>query len=154
MRRLVEKFKIDLYRLITGGIIPQLLFLFLLFISVFITLTYLLNMESSQLFHNMTSFDYPPQENQYKLQIVSNEGGNQYMARRSNENWPGIGGRVVALRTEHGMTQEALAQSLNDYGKPDMKYMMAMTGMTEDRRSKPVRPRLKERPRAAFGRPT
>ena len=27
-------------------------------------------MESSQLFHNMTSFDYPPQENQYKLQIL------------------------------------------------------------------------------------
>lgn len=34
------------------------------------------------------------------------------MARRSNENWPGIGGRVVALRTEHGMTQEALAQKM------------------------------------------
>lgn len=28
--------------------------------------------------------------------------------------------------------QEALAQSLNDYGKPDMKYMAAMTGKTED----------------------
>lgn len=28
--------------------------------------------------------------------------------------------------------QEALAQSLNDYGKPDMPYMMALTGMTED----------------------
>lgn len=28
--------------------------------------------------------------------------------------------------------QEALAQSLNDYGKPDMRYMAAMTGKTED----------------------
>ena len=28
--------------------------------------------------------------------------------------------------------QDALAQSLNDYGKPDMQYMAAMTGMTED----------------------
>ena len=28
--------------------------------------------------------------------------------------------------------QEALAQSLNDYGKPDMKYMAAMTGKTEE----------------------
>lgn len=28
--------------------------------------------------------------------------------------------------------QEALAQSLNDYGKPDMQYMSALTGMTED----------------------
>lgn len=27
--------------------------------------------------------------------------------------------------------QEALAQSLNDYGKPDMRYMAAMTGKTE-----------------------
>ena len=28
-------------------------------------------------------------------------------------------------------SQEALAQSLNDYGKPDMRYMAAMTGKTE-----------------------
>ena len=33
---------------------------------------------------------------------------------------------------EAGTPQEALAQSLNDYGKPDMQYMAAMTGMTED----------------------
>ena len=44
--------------------------------------------------------------------------------------------KPVAFSTEElheaGTPQEALAQSLNDYGKPDMKYMMAMTGMTEE----------------------
>ena len=33
---------------------------------------------------------------------------------------------------EAGTPQEALAQSLNDYGKPDMEYMCAMTGLSED----------------------
>ncbi|MBO6058764.1 MAG: DNA methylase, partial [Bacteroidaceae bacterium] len=33
---------------------------------------------------------------------------------------------------EADTAQEALAQSLNDYGKPDMQYMMAMTGKTEE----------------------
>ena len=44
--------------------------------------------------------------------------------------------RPIAFSTddlhEAGTPQEALAQSLNDYGKPDMQYMAAMTGMTED----------------------
>jgi len=44
--------------------------------------------------------------------------------------------RPIAFSTEelHGADtpQEALAQSLNDYGRPDMKYMTAMTGMDED----------------------
>ena len=44
--------------------------------------------------------------------------------------------RPIAFSTEelHGADtpQEALAQSLNDYGRPDMKYMSAMTGMDED----------------------
>ena len=31
------------------------------------------------------------------------------MARQSLTNWPGVGGRVVALRTKSGLTQEALA---------------------------------------------
>ena len=44
--------------------------------------------------------------------------------------------RPIAFSTEElhgaGTPQEALAQSLNDYGRPDMKYMSAMTGMDED----------------------
>ena len=44
--------------------------------------------------------------------------------------------RPIAFSTEelHGADtpQEALAQSLNDYGRPDMKYMSAMTGMDDD----------------------
>ncbi len=31
-----------------------------------------------------------------------------------------------------GTPQEALAASLNDYGKPDIRYMVALTGMSED----------------------
>jgi len=34
------------------------------------------------------------------------------MARQSFNNWPGVGGRVVALRTKAGLTQEALAEKL------------------------------------------
>ena len=34
------------------------------------------------------------------------------MARQSLTNWPGVGGRVVALRTKSGLTQEALAEKL------------------------------------------
>ncbi len=34
------------------------------------------------------------------------------MARQSSTNWPGVGGRVVALRTKSGLTQEALAEKL------------------------------------------
>ena len=33
---------------------------------------------------------------------------------------------------EAGTPQEALAASLNDYGKPDMRYMTALTGMSEE----------------------
>lgn len=44
--------------------------------------------------------------------------------------------RPVAFSTEeiHGAStaQEALAQSLNDYGYPDVKYMTSLTGLTED----------------------
>ncbi len=44
--------------------------------------------------------------------------------------------RPVAFSTddlhEADTPQEALAQSLNDYGKPDMGYMSALTGMDED----------------------
>ena len=44
--------------------------------------------------------------------------------------------KPVAFATDdvHGADtpQEALAQSLNDYGKADMKYMSALTGMSED----------------------
>ena len=44
--------------------------------------------------------------------------------------------KPVAFATDdvHGADtpQEALAQSLNDYGKADMRYMAALTGMTED----------------------
>ena len=44
--------------------------------------------------------------------------------------------KPVAFSTEDlrmaGTPQEALAQSLNDYGRPDMQYMAAMIGMTED----------------------
>ena len=34
------------------------------------------------------------------------------MARQSFDNWPGVGGRVVALRAKRGLTQEALAEKL------------------------------------------
>ena len=34
------------------------------------------------------------------------------MARQSFNNWPGVGGRVVALRTQAGLTQEALAEQM------------------------------------------
>ena len=44
--------------------------------------------------------------------------------------------KPVAFSTEElheaGTPQEALAQSLNDYGKPDLRYMVALTGMTEE----------------------
>lgn len=44
--------------------------------------------------------------------------------------------RPIAFSTEelHGADtpQEALAQSLNDFGRPDMRYMSALTGMDED----------------------
>jgi len=44
--------------------------------------------------------------------------------------------KPVAFSTEElheaKTAQDALAQSLNDYGKPDMGYMTAMTGLTED----------------------
>lgn len=44
--------------------------------------------------------------------------------------------RPIAFSTddihEAANAQEALAQSLNDYGKPDMQYMAAMTGKSED----------------------
>ncbi len=34
------------------------------------------------------------------------------MARRSFDNWPGVGGRVVTLRTKHHLTQEMLAEKM------------------------------------------
>ncbi len=34
------------------------------------------------------------------------------MARRSFDNWPGVGGRVVALRTANNLTQEALSEKM------------------------------------------
>ncbi len=34
------------------------------------------------------------------------------MARQSFTNWPGVGGRVVSLRTAKGLTQEVLAEKL------------------------------------------
>ncbi|MBQ7527600.1 MAG: N-6 DNA methylase, partial [Bacteroidaceae bacterium] len=44
--------------------------------------------------------------------------------------------KPVAFSTEElhdaGTPQEALAQSLNDYGKPDLRYMAALTGMSEE----------------------
>ena len=44
--------------------------------------------------------------------------------------------KPVAFSTEElheaKTAQDALAQSLNDYGKPDMGYMTAMTGLSED----------------------
>ena len=44
--------------------------------------------------------------------------------------------RPVAFSTDemHGVpdTHEALAQSLNDYGKPDVRYMAALTGKSEE----------------------
>lgn len=44
--------------------------------------------------------------------------------------------RPIAFSTddlhEANTPQEALAQSLNDYGRPDMGYMSALTGMTEE----------------------
>ena len=44
--------------------------------------------------------------------------------------------RPIAFATddlhEAGTPQEALAASLNDYGKPDMQYMSALTGMSEE----------------------
>lgn len=44
--------------------------------------------------------------------------------------------RPIAFSTddlhEAGTPQEALAASLNDFGKPDVRYMAALTGMSED----------------------
>lgn len=44
--------------------------------------------------------------------------------------------RPIAFSTddlhEAGTPQEALAASLNDYGKPDIRYMAALTGMSEE----------------------
>lgn len=44
--------------------------------------------------------------------------------------------KPVAFSTEDvrksGTPQEALAQSLNEYGRPNMEYMQTMTGMSED----------------------
>ena len=34
------------------------------------------------------------------------------MARRSFDNWPGVGGRVVELRTKHNLTQESLSEKM------------------------------------------
>ena len=65
-----EKIKIDIYRLIAGGMLRQLAFLFIFFVLVFISLTFILNMDSSRLFHNMTSFDYPPKDNHLLLQLL------------------------------------------------------------------------------------
>lgn len=68
--RIIENFKICIYRLITGGMFRQLAFLFIFFVLVFISLSYMLDMESSRLFHNMTSFDYPPKDNNLLLQLL------------------------------------------------------------------------------------
>ena len=68
--RIIENFKICIYRLIAGGMFRQLTFLFLFFILVFISLTFMLDMDSSRLFHNMTSFDYPPKDNHLLLQLL------------------------------------------------------------------------------------
>ena len=65
--RIIENFKIGIYRLIAGGMFRQLAFLFIFFVLVFISLSYMLDMESSRLFHNMTSFDYPPKDNKLLL---------------------------------------------------------------------------------------
>ena len=44
--------------------------------------------------------------------------------------------RPIAFSTDDlhsaGTPQEALAHSLNDYGKPDLKYMSSLTGMSEE----------------------
>ena len=68
--RIIENFKICIYRLIAGGMFRQLAFLFIFFVLVFISLSYMLDMESSRLFHNMTSFDYPPKDNNLLLQLL------------------------------------------------------------------------------------
>ena len=34
------------------------------------------------------------------------------MARHSFDNWPGVGGRVVEMRTKHNLTQEALSDKM------------------------------------------
>ena len=67
---LFEKFKIQLFKLITGGMLRQLIVLFVLFVLIFEGLTIILNMESSWLFHNMTTFDYPPKDNHITLQLI------------------------------------------------------------------------------------
>lgn len=68
--RIYDKIKIDIYKLIVGGMIRQLAFLFIFFVLVFTSLTFILNMDSSRLFHNMTSFDYPPKDNHLLLQLL------------------------------------------------------------------------------------